>query len=132
MNSAAALAAPRRFNSTVARSLKEQPQSKIWLSDPGSYPIIVILGGATMGWIGFLGYKFMYWYVDMHTHTHEPPSTARLVTGSMRLTYSHALLLFCFGQPHGSRFEQDQGQGPTNVVNRSGRLFSLLEKNSAA
>jgi hypothetical protein len=93
MNSAAALAAPRRFNSTVARSLKEQPQSKVWLSDPGSYPIIVIVCGATMGWIGFLGYKFMYWYVDMHTHTHiqRPHDLSLVACGS--LTHTHFMLL---------------------------------------
>ena len=54
--------APRRMNlTTIARQMKENDSfTKTWFSDISTYPIIGILGVATVGWMGFISYKFTY------------------------------------------------------------------------
>lgn len=58
--SAAAVANSRRLT-TIARQMKENESfSKTWFSDVSCYPIIGILGIATVGWMSFISYKFAY------------------------------------------------------------------------
>ena len=54
--------APRRMNlTTIARQMKENESfTKTWFSDISTYPIIGILGIATVGWMSFISYKFTY------------------------------------------------------------------------
>ena len=46
--------------STAARELKSKTFQTSWLSDPATYPILVIMSFATGGCTGFMTYKFMY------------------------------------------------------------------------
>lgn len=56
-----AVATRVRFQSNVAANLRQSNSfSKAWFSDISAYPIIAILGGATVGCSAFMAYKFTY------------------------------------------------------------------------
>mmetsp|Transcript_11573 Transcript_11573/g.23742 ORF Transcript_11573/g.23742 Transcript_11573/m.23742 type:complete len:89 (+) Transcript_11573:184-450(+) len=54
-------AARARSQSTAILGKFQEPSfSKVWLQDAGTYPIMVVIAGASVGWMAFLSYKCMY------------------------------------------------------------------------
>mmetsp|Transcript_8583 Transcript_8583/g.21065 ORF Transcript_8583/g.21065 Transcript_8583/m.21065 type:complete len:89 (-) Transcript_8583:120-386(-) len=55
------VAAAARAQSTLPLGKFKEPSfSKTWLMDAGTYPIMVVVGVASVGWMGFLSYKCAY------------------------------------------------------------------------
>jgi hypothetical protein len=56
---AAIVTTRRRMQSTVASSLRRSNTfQNNWMSDMSTYPIMAIMGGATLGCTAFMTYKF--------------------------------------------------------------------------